>query len=61
MDKIIIVGDLNRGGQWQKSIREQNNVLGIDGISMAIPATYDRHPFKIMVECKRDERKNKDN
>lgn len=29
-------------------IREQDHVLGIEGVSMAIPATYDRHPFKIL-------------
>ena len=28
--------------------REQDRVLGVDGVSKAIPSTYDRHPFKIM-------------
>jgi hypothetical protein len=30
-------------------IREQDYVLDIAGISMAIPASYDKHPFKILV------------
>ena len=34
------------GGDW---IREQDYVLDISGISMAIPATYDRHPFKVLI------------
>ena len=29
-------------------IREQDRVLGVDGLSKAIPSTYDRHPFKIL-------------
>lgn len=40
---------LDRGGQWKGTTREQNFVLDTEGICMAIPATYDRHPFKVLV------------
>lgn len=47
IDRIIIVGGL-ANSKWQgEAIREQERVLSIDGISKAIPSTYDRHPFKI--------------
>lgn len=42
-----IVGSMPKS-KWGGCIREQDYVLGGDGVSMALPATYDRHPFKIM-------------
>ena len=39
-------------------IREQDYVLDTSGISMAIPATYDRHPFKILVNEDEDRSDN---
>ena len=48
-DKIIVALTLDRGGQWQGTTREQNYVLSGEGICMAIPSTYDRHPFKVLV------------
>ena len=47
-DKIIVALTLNGGGTWQGVTREQNYVLSGAGISMSIPATYDKHPFKIL-------------
>ena len=48
MSEIIVAGVLDRGGQWQGTTREQNYVLSGEGICMAIPSTYDRHPFKVI-------------
>lgn len=48
-DKLI-VGYLSKsdwGGQVQP--REQDFVVNSQGICMSIPATYTRHPFKILV------------
>lgn len=43
-----MVGALPKSRWNGKVIREQDFVLGIDGISMSIPATYWKHPFKII-------------
>jgi hypothetical protein len=43
-----IVGAMPKSRWGGDCIREQDYVLGVEGISMSIPATYDRHPFKIM-------------
>ena len=48
-DKLI-VGYLSKsdwGGQHQP--REQDFVVSSQGVCMSIPATYTRHPFKILV------------
>jgi hypothetical protein len=46
--KRIVAGAMAKS-RWGGSIREQDYVLDIAGISMAIPASYDKHPFKILV------------
>lgn len=48
--EIIVAGYLSKsnwGGQYQA--REQDFVIDCEGICMSIPATYDRHPFKVLV------------
>ena len=47
--KIKILGRLSNS-KWNggMDIREQDRVLGTDGVSKAIPSTYSLHPFKIM-------------
>lgn len=50
MSEINVIGYLsqaNWGGRYQP--REQDFVIGEDGICMAIPSSYTRHPFKILV------------
>lgn len=46
-DRRVIIGAMPKS-RWGGCIREQDHVLGGEGVSMAIPATYDRHPFKIL-------------
>jgi hypothetical protein len=48
---LIIAGHLSKtmwGGQIQP--REQDFVVDARGICMSIPASYSRHPFKVLIE-----------
>lgn len=48
---LIIAGHLSKsdwGGHIQP--REQDFVVDVQGICMSIPASYSRHPFKILTE-----------
>jgi hypothetical protein len=45
---IKVVGAMPKSRWNGKVIREQDFVLGIDGISMSIPASYWKHPFKVI-------------
>lgn len=49
-NQIIVVGYLSVsewGGQTQP--REQDFVIDSQGVCMSIPASYTRHPFKVLV------------
>jgi hypothetical protein len=49
-NEIIVAGYLSMsdwGGQVQP--REQDFVIDSEGICMSIPASYTRHPFKVLV------------
>lgn len=48
MKKIIVAGAMPKSRWNGKVIREQDFVLDARGICMSIPATYSRHPFKII-------------
>lgn len=47
MNKLIVVGSMPNS-RWGGCTREQDFVIDPQGISKAIPATYWKHPFKIM-------------
>ncbi len=47
---VQVIGNLQPDNNWNGNvIRQQNFVIGEGGISMCIPSTHDRHPFKIAV------------
>lgn len=48
-NRRIVAGAMPKSKWGGDCIREQDYVLDISGISMAIPATYDRHPFKVLI------------
>lgn len=45
--QVQILGDLQPDSQWQGSVRQQNQVVGINGIAPACTAEHERHPYKI--------------
>lgn len=47
-ERIIVIGGLPKSKWGGECIREQDFVLGTEGISRAIPSTYWKHPFKIL-------------
>lgn len=49
MDKIAVAGAMPKSRWNGNVIREQDFVLDPSGLCMSIPATYSRHPFKILV------------
>lgn len=44
---VQILGDLQPDSQWQGSVRQQNQVVGIEGIAPACTAEHYKHPYKI--------------
>lgn len=48
MKKIIVAGAMPKSRWNGKVIREQDFVLDPQGLCMSIPASYWKHPFKVM-------------
>lgn len=46
-DGIDVVGNLQPDNMWNDTIRQQNKVLGTNGVSMAITSLHSNHAFKI--------------
>lgn len=44
---VNVVGELQADNRWGNSIRQQNFVIGTDGVSMAITAKHLMHEFKV--------------
>ena len=44
---VKVVGELQADNRWGKCIRQQNFVIGTDGVSMAITAKHLMHEFKV--------------
>ena len=47
MDDVQVIGNLQPDNMWGNVVRQQNFVIGTDGVSMAITAKHNMHPFKI--------------
>ena len=54
-DRIIVLGGVPNKSLWlnngKPTIREQDFVIWEGGVVMAIPSSYFRHPYKILI-CK---------
>ena len=54
-DRIIVLGGVPNKSLWlnngKPTIREQDYVICEGGVAMAIPSSYFKHPYKILI-CK---------